>query len=62
MSLTDLPERNRRVARSPALDLAQEPDLVARGWEVLAHGLILGLKDGLLRDLGCALGGAGAPS
>lgn len=58
MSLTGLLERNRRVTRSRALDLARQPDLAARSWEVSVHGL----KDGLLTGLGYSLSGAGAPS
>lgn len=47
----------RRVAETPIVQRAW-----ARGWEVSVHGLIYGLKDGLLTDLGCSLSGAGAPS
>ncbi len=40
----------RRVAETPILQRAW-----ARGAEISLHGLIYGLRDGLLRDLGCTV-------
>ena len=47
----------RRVAETPIVQRAW-----ARGWEVSVHGLIYGLTDGLLTDLGCSLSSAGRPA
>ncbi len=44
----------RRVSETPILQRAW-----ARGDEVAVHGLIYGLKDGLLRDLDCTVGHVG---
>lgn len=44
-----------RVAETPILRAAW-----ARGEPVEVHGLIYGIKDGLLRDLGCSCPGTGA--
>lgn len=41
----------RRVSETPILQRAW-----ARGAEISVHGLIYGLKDGRLRDLGCSIG------
>lgn len=43
-------ERVRRVAETPILQRAW-----ARGADISVHGLIYGLKDGLLRDLDCTV-------
>jgi carbonic anhydrase len=47
----------RRVAETPILRKAWDA-----GTDVRVHGLIYGLKDGRLRDLGCSIGPGIAPS
>lgn len=47
----------RRVCETPILRRAWR-----RGDRIAVHGLIYGLKDGLLRDLGCSVRGSNAPA
>ena len=47
---TSVADQVRRLARTPTLQAAWE-----QGKQVTIHGLIYGLKDGLLSDLGCSI-------
>jgi carbonic anhydrase len=42
----------KRVAQTPIVQ-----DAWSRGQDLLVHGLVYGLKDGRLRNLGCTLDG-----